>query len=195
MTNAHQSPHYSTQMNPSPKQTPLICFKWPWDNTTQTPQNPNNQTSCKFETPWLFKSMHSLTSLASSFITSISNPQIQIKNNIKLSGDQQAELEQRAFACALASNKEATVLEFYSPKCRLCGSLVGFVDEIEKRNKDWLNVVMADAENDKWLPEVCSWFSCGNLNTRAHVEIFIIRHMWFSSLRRIFIYLQIYTVL
>lgn len=71
-----------------------------------------------------------------------------------LSGEEQGELEQRAFACALASDKEATVLEFYSPKCRLCSSLVGFVDEVEKRNKEWLNVVMADAENDKWLPEV-----------------------------------------
>ncbi|KAK1392486.1 Thioredoxin-like protein HCF164, chloroplastic [Heracleum sosnowskyi] len=138
-------------MNP-PKQNPLICFKWPWDNiTTQTPQNPN---SCKFETPWLFKSMLSLTSLASNLITSISKSQIQLKYERKLNGEQQAELEQRAFACALSSNKEATVLEFYSPKCRLCSSLVGFVDEIEKRNEDWLNVVMADAENDMWLPEL-----------------------------------------
>ncbi|MCI14387.1 thiol:disulfide interchange protein txlA-like protein, partial [Trifolium medium] len=62
--------------------------------------------------------------------------------------------EQRAFAAALASNKEATLLEFYSPKCRLCNSLLTFVLEMEKRNSHWLNVVMADAENQMWLPEV-----------------------------------------
>ncbi|MCI38058.1 thiol:disulfide interchange protein txlA-like protein, partial [Trifolium medium] len=64
-----------------------------------------------------------------------------------------AEAEQRAFAAALASNKEATLLEFYSPKCRLCNSLLNFVLEMEKRNARWLNVVMADAENQMWLPE------------------------------------------
>ena len=99
--------------------------------------------------------MLSITSLASNLITSISKPQLQLKNDRKkLSGDEQAELEQRAFACALASDKEATVLEFYARNCRLCNSLVAFVGEVEKRNEEWLNVVMADAENDKWLPEV-----------------------------------------
>ncbi|KAL1822119.1 hypothetical protein ACET3Z_008897 [Daucus carota] len=144
-------------MNPPPKQNPLICFKWPWDATATAPQNPNTTTttSCKFETPWLFKSMLSITSLASNLITSISKPQLQLKNDRKkLSGDEQAELEQRAFACALASDKEATVLEFYARNCRLCNSLVAFVGEVEKRNEEWLNVVMADAENDKWLPEL-----------------------------------------
>ncbi|GAU39658.1 hypothetical protein TSUD_60250, partial [Trifolium subterraneum] len=62
------------------------------------------------------------------------------------SGAEQAEAEQLAFAAALASNKEATLLKFYSPKCRLCNT--------EKRNAHWLNVVMADAENQKWLPEM-----------------------------------------
>ncbi|WOG90682.1 hypothetical protein DCAR_0309926 [Daucus carota subsp. sativus] len=144
-------------MNPPPKQTPLICFKWPWDANATTPQNPNTTTtsSCNFETPWIFKSMLSITSLASNLITSISKPQFQLKNDRKkLSGDEQAELEQRAFACALASDKEATVLEFYARNCRLCNSLVAFVGEVEKRNEEWLNVVMADAENDKWLPEL-----------------------------------------
>lgn len=71
-----------------------------------------------------------------------------------MSPEEQGEAEQRAFAAALASGKEATVLEFYSPKCRLCNSLLSFVMEVENRNSDWLNIVMADAENDKWLPEL-----------------------------------------
>jgi hypothetical protein len=76
------------------------------------------------------------------------------KEKMASSGAEQAEAEQRAFAAALASGKEATLLEFYSPKCRLCNSLLGFVLEMETRNTQWLNVVMADAENQKWLPEV-----------------------------------------
>ncbi|CAI9116603.1 OLC1v1017796C1 [Oldenlandia corymbosa var. corymbosa] len=71
-----------------------------------------------------------------------------------LTVEEQAEAEQRALAAALASAKEATVLEFYSPNCRLCSSLLGFVQEVENRNSDWLNIVMADAENDQWLPEL-----------------------------------------
>ncbi|GFP86503.1 thiol:disulfide interchange protein txla homolog [Phtheirospermum japonicum] len=67
---------------------------------------------------------------------------------------EQGEAEQRAFAAALASGKDALVVEFYSPKCRLCNSLLGFVMEVERRNSNWLNIVMADAENDKWLPEL-----------------------------------------
>ncbi|KAG6409898.1 hypothetical protein SASPL_127940 [Salvia splendens] len=50
--------------------------------------------------------------------------------------------------------RDATLLEFYSPKCRLCNSLRPFVTEIENRNSDWFNIVMADAENDMWLPEL-----------------------------------------
>ncbi|KAK8996905.1 hypothetical protein V6N11_020401 [Hibiscus sabdariffa] len=71
-----------------------------------------------------------------------------------LSPQEQGEAEQRAFASALASRKEATVIEFYSPKCSLCNSLLKFVMEVENRNSDWLNIVLADAENEKWLPEL-----------------------------------------
>ncbi|KAF5201672.1 Thioredoxin superfamily protein [Thalictrum thalictroides] len=71
-----------------------------------------------------------------------------------LSSKEQGEAELRALALALASGKEATVLEFYSPKCRLCNSLLNFTMEMEKRNSDWLSIVMADAENDQWLPEL-----------------------------------------
>lgn len=71
-----------------------------------------------------------------------------------LTPEEQAEAEQRALAMALASGKEATVVEFYSPNCGLCNSLLGFVMEVENRNSNWLNIVMADAENEKWLPEL-----------------------------------------
>ncbi|KAK9136180.1 hypothetical protein Syun_015510 [Stephania yunnanensis] len=73
---------------------------------------------------------------------------------VELSSDQQGEAEQRALALALASGKEATIVEFYSPKCRLCNSLLPLVMEIEAKNADWLSVVLADAENEKWFPEL-----------------------------------------
>ncbi|VFQ83736.1 unnamed protein product [Cuscuta campestris] len=46
------------------------------------------------------------------------------------------------------------VLEFYSRKCQLCNSLSKFVAEVQKRNADWLNIAFADAEDDRWLPEL-----------------------------------------
>ncbi|KAM2925290.1 hypothetical protein FF1_042821 [Malus domestica] len=36
----------------------------------------------------------------------------------------------------------------------LCNSLLNFVVEVESRNSEWLNIVMADAENSKWHPEL-----------------------------------------
>ncbi|XP_040997641.1 thioredoxin-like protein HCF164, chloroplastic [Juglans microcarpa x Juglans regia] len=155
-------------MNPFPKQ-PLFCLKFPWDNH----QNPRNANICSFEGPWIFKSMHSLGSVAFNFVSSVSkssypwmgtfkpfqldagtNQSQSLKSRKILTPEEQGEAEHRAFAAALATGKEATVIEFYSPKCRLCNSLVNFVSEVEGRNSDWLNVVMADAENDKWLPEL-----------------------------------------
>ncbi|XP_050236752.1 uncharacterized protein LOC126686650 [Mercurialis annua] len=142
---------------------PLFCLKLPWD-IQQHSKNPNG---CSFETPWVFKSMHTLGSVAFNSFNSISNSWISNFNPIKLdpqtsktkplkvlTPDEQGEAEQRAFASALASGKLATVLEFYSPKCSLCNSLLNFVSEVEGRNLGWLNVVMADAENEKWLPEL-----------------------------------------
>ncbi|XP_050885596.1 uncharacterized protein LOC127091095 isoform X2 [Lathyrus oleraceus] len=166
--------------NPNPKQS-SFCLKWPWDALNpnpKIPQNPNpkipqNPNPCNnFEPPWLFRSLQNLGSLAFNFANSLSNSSTsQTRNSLepnkKLNltwnkkkgtpnGLEQAEAEQRAFAAALASDKEATLLEFYSPKCRLCNSLVNFVLEMETRNTHWLNVVMADAENEKWLPECSS---------------------------------------
>lgn len=71
-----------------------------------------------------------------------------------LSPEEQGEAEQRALALALSSKKPATVLEFYSPKCTLCRSLLPSILEVESRNASWLNIVMADVENKSWFPEV-----------------------------------------
>ncbi|CAK7347602.1 unnamed protein product [Dovyalis caffra] len=156
-------------MGPVPKQ-PLFCPKWPWD-VDQHAKNPN---ACTFEIPWLLRSLQSLGSVALNSLNSISkssnswitnfNPTNLgartgqdncLKNHKRvLTPDEQGCAEQRAFASALASGKDATVLEFYSPKCRLCNSLLNFVLEVEGRNSSWLDVVMADAENEKWLPEL-----------------------------------------
>uniref|UniRef100_A0A7C8YIZ3 Thioredoxin domain-containing protein n=1 Tax=Opuntia streptacantha TaxID=393608 RepID=A0A7C8YIZ3_OPUST len=164
-----------------PKQAPIFCLKWPWDN----PQQKKTPTPCDFDTPWLFKSLQTLGTLSFDFFKSVLSPSsnpfsqfnnlgnLQINNNDvnssdnlktttkkmpltnkRLSPEEQAEAEQRALALALASRKEATVIEFYSPKCALCNSLLNFVMEVENRNSQWLNIVMADAENEKWLPEL-----------------------------------------
>lgn len=156
-------------MGPSSKQ-PLFCLKWPWD----TQQNPKSPNLCMFDSPWIFKSLQNLGSVAFNLVTSVSKSSYPLLSSNKpfqfdagtnqskslksrklnLTPEQQAEAEQTAFASALATGKEATVIEFYSPKCRLCNSLVDFVSEVEGRNLDWLNIVMADAENEKWLPEL-----------------------------------------
>ncbi|KAL6995574.1 hypothetical protein U1Q18_005709 [Sarracenia purpurea var. burkii] len=85
-------------------------------------------------------------------------PRIGLKSRFKmkmiLSPEEQGEAEQRALASALASGKEATMIEFYSPHCRLCNSLLNFVLEVERKNSGWLNIAMVDAENEKWLPEL-----------------------------------------
>lgn len=157
---------------------PFFCFKLPWDPQ----QNPIEATSntCEFDTPWMFKSLHNMGSRALSFFNTVSKSKLSQVQSPKLSwagsGDaaprtkarrlspeEQGEAEQRAFASALASQKDATVIEFYSPKCKLCNSLLSFVLEVEGRNKDWLNIVMADAENEMWLPEVDS-HSCPRLS-------------------------------
>ncbi|MCL7038463.1 hypothetical protein MKW94_011868 [Papaver nudicaule] len=157
-------------MESAPKQ-PIFCLKWPWDkNNHQNPKSP-----CNLETPWLFKSIHNVGLFAFNFLDSalktLDSPNRQLKPNQpiidvgmkwkssklankKLCPEEQGEAENRALALALASGKGATVMEFYSPKCRLCNSLLDFVMEIESRNSDWLNIVMADAENEKWLPEL-----------------------------------------
>ncbi|KAL9449280.1 hypothetical protein AB3S75_011248 [Citrus x aurantiifolia] len=154
----------------SSRKQPFFCLRWPWLNN-QNPQAPN---VCTFQGPWLLKSLRNLGSIAfnsfdmfskssNSWINSFTHSPFYVRagqnNNLKskkriLSPEEQGEAEQRAFASALASRKAATVIEFYSPKCSLCNSLIAFVTEVESRNSNWLNIVMADAENEKWLPEL-----------------------------------------
>ncbi|KAK7356613.1 hypothetical protein VNO80_15888 [Phaseolus coccineus] len=131
--------------NPKPKQT-TFCLKWPWNEAS-----PNSGPSpCKFEGPWPLKSLQNLGLIAFNFANSVSS----WKKKMTLA---ESEAEQRAFASALASGKGATLVEFYSPKCRLCNSLLKFVSEVETRNSHWLNIVMADAENPNWLPELLNY--------------------------------------
>ncbi|GLT92224.1 hypothetical protein SLE2022_100720 [Rubroshorea leprosula] len=155
-----------------PKQQ-MFCLKWPWDvNKDATSPSP-----CSFEGPWLFKSLQNLGSLALNSVNSMSkssgswfpkfdiqqftmgagqNGDLKSKRKV-LTPKEQGEAEHRAFASALASGKESTVIEFYSPKCSLCNSLLRFVLEVESRNSDWLNIVLADAENEQWLPELLNY--------------------------------------
>ncbi|CAD5170385.1 unnamed protein product [Musa acuminata subsp. malaccensis] len=147
------------------KPAPLLCWKWkwPWDPQTHSP-DPN---PCgNLDAPWLFKSLQTLASLAqnlillhppaadSSSLGASASPTRREDPAGSLSRDEQGEAEHRALALALASGKEATVLEFYSPKCRLCNSLLDLVLRLEARNSDWVSFVLADAENEMWLPEL-----------------------------------------
>ena len=151
---------------PNPKQ-PVFCLKWPWHDDSISISNtnhhrPKNPSACNFEGPWLLNSLRNLSSLAVNFVatslpkpsSTVSSSQSRKRKSPGGEAEEQAEAEQGAFAAALASGKEATVVEFYSPKCRLCSSMLSFVSEIEARNSEWLNIVMADAENQQWLPEV-----------------------------------------
>ncbi|XP_010268539.1 PREDICTED: uncharacterized protein LOC104605448 isoform X3 [Nelumbo nucifera] len=156
-----------------PPKHPLFCLKWPWDIHPQNPKSPN---TCNLDVPWLFNSLQNLGSLAINLFHSASRSIYPSLSSFKpnqldvginenktsstptarkkvLSPEEQGEAEHRALALALVSGKEATVIEFYSSKCRLCNSLLNLVMEMEKKNSDWLNIVMADAENEKWLPE------------------------------------------
>ncbi|KZV54584.1 hypothetical protein F511_01382 [Dorcoceras hygrometricum] len=144
---------------------PLFCLKWPWDSDQhESDTKIPSKNTCSVEPPWLFNSLKNIGTSAFNFINSAvlpvtSNNPFHLGTDIAqkrkvLSPEEQGEAEHRAFAAALASGKEATVLEFYSPKCSLCNSLLNFVIEVDNRNSDWLNIVMADAENDKWLPEL-----------------------------------------
>lgn len=157
------------KMDSSSSKNPLFCLKWPWDVHHQSVKT-SSSSPCNFETPWLFKSLTNLGSVALDFVNHMSksaNPMFKISSSLpgqrsagkkKLSSEEQGEAEQRALAAALATRKEATMIKFYSPKCMLCSSMLKVVMELDKRNNDWLNIVMADAENPKWLPEVLFQF-------------------------------------
>ncbi|KAL4180275.1 hypothetical protein AMTRI_Chr13g91260 [Amborella trichopoda] len=156
-----------------PVKNPIFCLKWPWYlPSSQKPNQDNKDPNvCEPRTPFLFKPMQFIGSMAVNLLNSSLKSPIIAQNHALfngflrqkgreekngLSAEGQGEAELRALAMALARGKEATVIEFYSPKCRLCHSLLNLVLEMENRNGDWLSIVMADAENEKWLPEIAS---------------------------------------
>ncbi|KAL8472550.1 hypothetical protein ACS0TY_029670 [Phlomoides rotata] len=149
-------------MNSPPKHHSLFCLKWPWLDHQYQNNSKNHHNPCTLDTPWLFKSLTNFGTVALNLINStVSQNSSRVPFQFNqgqgreiLGSEKQGEAEQRAFAAALATGKEATLVEFYSPKCRLCNSLLPFVMEMENRNSDWLSIVMADAENDTWLPEL-----------------------------------------
>ncbi|XP_042392513.1 uncharacterized protein LOC121983895 isoform X2 [Zingiber officinale] len=158
-------------MSAGPKSPPsLLCWgwKWPWD------PNPSNPSPCgNLEAPWLFKSLQTLASLGQDLLLRTQTPSPSsipprpARPAASRTWNEQGEAEHRALALALASGKEATVIEFYSPKCRLCNSLLDLVFRIEEKNSDWVGFVLADAENEMWLPEeieAASWLEKGFLD-------------------------------
>ncbi|XP_072972902.1 thioredoxin-like protein HCF164, chloroplastic [Typha angustifolia] len=138
-------------MGGAPK-PPVICWKWPWNPNPNPNPSPNSNPCGNPDLPWLFKSLRSLGSLTQGLL--IGDDSWRNPNAAPLSREEQGEAEHRALAAALASGKEATVVEFYSPKCRLCNSLLDLVLDLEARNSDWVSFVLADAENERWLPEL-----------------------------------------
>lgn len=128
--------------------SPFFSLKFPWNSLSE-----NSKPCCNIELPFLFKSIQTLASIATHTLTSIQNQNKTAEKTFP-SKEEQGEAEQRALACALKSGKDATLIEFYSPKCRLCNSIMGLVLDMEKKNEEWVSLVLADAENEKWLPEL-----------------------------------------
>ncbi|KAH7314622.1 hypothetical protein KP509_21G011300 [Ceratopteris richardii] len=143
------------------KKPPWLCMKWP---TTEA----SAAAGCRWEEPLPIRALKNLSFF---FITQMQRglsrlqsgaagrPHNQRSNSEKsgtglLSPREQGEAEQRALALALSLKKPATVLEFYSPKCSLCRSLLPTILKVESQNSEWLSIVMADVENKLWLPEV-----------------------------------------
>jgi protein-disulfide isomerase len=151
----------SAMASPS-KPSPLICWKWPF---SPNPNSKTSPTSCgdPHDLPWLVKSLKTLGSLSQRLL--IADPPSSSSESFegvapppRITAVAKGEAEQRALAAALKSGREATVVEFYSPKCRLCNSLLPLVLDLERRNEDWVSFVLADAESEQWLPEVCFLF-------------------------------------
>uniref|UniRef100_A0A0D9XTS3 Uncharacterized protein n=1 Tax=Leersia perrieri TaxID=77586 RepID=A0A0D9XTS3_9ORYZ len=141
------------------KPPPFVCFKWPWGADPKSP-NPNPSPCGELELPWLFRSIRTVAQgllIAGDLPSSPSSDggaRRRGRRGVSAVADR-GEVEQRALAAALAtSGREATVLEFYSPRCRLCASLQGLVREIEEGAGGRAGFVLADAEDDRWLPEL-----------------------------------------
>ncbi|KAL6654005.1 hypothetical protein ACP70R_007470 [Stipagrostis hirtigluma subsp. patula] len=146
------------------KPPPLVCFKWPWN-----PNSQSNPSPCgDLELPWLFKSIRTVARglliagdlpPPASAATAGGGGSGGARGRQRHTGSAAVEpdrgdAEQRALAAALSSGRPATVLEFYSPRCRLCASLQGLVRELEDSADGSAGFVLADAEDDRWLPEL-----------------------------------------
>ncbi|KAI5079161.1 hypothetical protein GOP47_0006832 [Adiantum capillus-veneris] len=145
------------------KEPPWLCLRWP---SKEAPTS----GGCNLEAPLPVKALKNiglflLTHLQQGLLRLQDIPDarplrvsyqksLEKTGNNPLSPQEQGQAEQRALALALSLKKPATVLEFYSPKCTLCRSLLPTILEVESRNAAWLNIVMADVENKLWLPEV-----------------------------------------
>ncbi|CAN6363274.1 unnamed protein product [Urochloa humidicola] len=159
-------------MGAAAKPPPFVCFKWPWGDNPSPSPDPSPSPCGDLELPWLFKSIRTLAqglliagdlpSPPASATTAAGgggSGRRRTRRGWGSSGAAQVEAdrgdaEQRALAAALAGGRPATVLEFYSPRCRLCASLQGLVREMEEQAGGSAGFVLADAEDDRWLPEL-----------------------------------------
>ncbi|XP_066335527.1 thioredoxin-like protein HCF164, chloroplastic isoform X2 [Miscanthus floridulus] len=151
-------------MGAAGKPPPLVCFKWPWSpNPNPSPSPSPSPSPCgDLELPWLFKSIRTLSQdllIAGDLPSPASSAGGGLWGRQRRTGAavveaDRGDAEQRALAAALASGSPATVLEFYSPRCRLCASLRDLVRELEDGASGSASFVLADAEDDRWLPEL-----------------------------------------
>ncbi|XP_066335525.1 uncharacterized protein [Miscanthus floridulus] len=151
-------------MGAAGKPPPLVCFKWPWSpNPNPSPSPSPSPSPCgDLELPWLFKSIRTLSQdllIAGDLPSPASSAGGGLWGRQRRTGAavveaDRGDAEQRALAAALASGSPATVLEFYSPRCRLCASLRDLVRELEDGASGSASFVLADAEDDRWLPEI-----------------------------------------
>ncbi|KAG2562973.1 uncharacterized protein LOC120644796 [Panicum virgatum] len=151
-------------MGAAAKPPPSICFKWPWGPNPGPSPDPGPSPCGGLELPWLFKSIRTL---ARGLVIAgdLPSPPAPAAGGggggrrgwgaVQVEADR-GDAEQRALAAALVRGGPATVLEFYSPRCRLCASLQGLVRELEEEQRAGgaAAFVLADAEDDRWLPEL-----------------------------------------
>ncbi|XP_003577400.1 uncharacterized protein LOC100821647 [Brachypodium distachyon] len=153
-------------MGAAAKPAPFVCFKWPWGPSLNASPNPSLSPSPSpspcgdLELPWLFKSIRTVAQglliagdLPSPSGGDGSRRRKRNPGQVVVEADR-GDAEQRALAAALVSGRAATVLEFYSTRCRLCASLQGLVRELEDGAGGCASFVLADAEDDRWLPEL-----------------------------------------
>ncbi|VAI05246.1 unnamed protein product [Triticum turgidum subsp. durum] len=150
-------------MGTAAKPPPFVCFKWPWGPSLNGSPSASPSPCGDLERPWLFKSISTVAqglAIAGDIPSASSGSGghgarlwKRHPGTAPMEADR-GDAEQRALAAALVSARATTVLEFYSPRCRLCSSLQGLVRELEDGGNASASFVLADAEDDRWLPEV-----------------------------------------